>query len=182
MKHNFISQRSFSVSGLLAGLFLVLLTVALALIGSAAISKAFGEVKPATGSTQGAPLNASASSKNVALSDNPNCCQDKKGNRANGIASGVSVRSQHRVRLPVGSGVWTSLGPPGGDVFDAAVSTLDPNIALAGLAPGGSFGGTLYRSSDAGNTWSEIQPLNGVSVFDIEFAPDGMLTWVPGQR
>jgi photosystem II stability/assembly factor-like uncharacterized protein len=58
-------------------------------------------------------------------------------------------------------------------VFDAAVSTVDSNIALAGLAPGGSFGGTLYRSTDGGNTWSEVSALDGTSVFDIEFAPDG---------
>jgi photosystem II stability/assembly factor-like uncharacterized protein len=58
-------------------------------------------------------------------------------------------------------------------VFDAAVSTLDSNIALAGIAPDGSFGGTLYRSSDGGSTWSEVPALDGISVFDIEFAPDG---------
>ena len=50
---------------------------------------------------------------------------------------------------------------------------IDANIVLAGLAPGGSFGGTLYRSSDGGNTWSEVPALDGISVFDIEFAPDG---------
>src|SRR5438034_4322953 len=32
---------------------------------------------------------------------------------------------------------------------------------------------TLYRSSDGGNTWSEVPALDGTSVFDIEFAPDG---------
>jgi len=58
-------------------------------------------------------------------------------------------------------------------VSDVAASTVDANIVLAGLAPGGSFGGTLYRSTDAGNTWSQVLPLNGTSVFDIEFAPDG---------
>ena len=78
-----------------------------------------------------------------------------------------------RAIRPAGNGDWFSLGPPGGDVFDAAASTVDANIVLAGLAPGGSFGGTLYRSTDAGNTWSQVVPLNGKSVFDIEFAPDG---------
>jgi photosystem II stability/assembly factor-like uncharacterized protein len=58
-------------------------------------------------------------------------------------------------------------------VSDVAASTVDANLVLAGLAPGGSFGGTLYRSTDAGNTWSQVVPLNGTSVFDIEFAPDG---------
>jgi len=78
-----------------------------------------------------------------------------------------------RTKRPAGSGNWFSLGPPGGDVFDAAVSTADPGIVLAGIAPDGSFGGTLYRSTDAGNTWSEVLPLDGTSVFDIEFAPNG---------
>ena len=73
----------------------------------------------------------------------------------------------------MGDSAWVSLGPPGGDVFDVAASTLDANIVLAGLAPGGSFGGTLYRSIDGGNTWSEVPALDGTSVFDIEFAPDG---------
>ena len=36
--------------------------------------------------------------------------------------------------------------PPGGDVFDAAVSTIDSAIALAGIAPDGSFGGTARLS------------------------------------
>ena len=66
-----------------------------------------------------------------------------------------SRKTHVRIR-PAGSGDWISLGPPGGDVFDAAASTVDANIVLAGLAPGGSFGGTLYRSSDGGNTWSEV--------------------------
>ena len=31
----------------------------------------------------------------------------------------------------------------------------------------------VYRSSDGGNTCSEVSALDGTSVFDIEFAPDG---------
>jgi len=173
MKHKFISQRSFSISGLLTGLFLVLFSAALALIGSSAISRASGEVRLVTGSIRAAPSTTNASSKDVALRDNSNHYLDQKGNRASVTKPGVPLRVKHRARMPVGSGAWISLGPPGGDVFDAAASTLDPNIVLAGLAPGGSFGGTLYRSSDGGNTWSEMQSLDGVSVFDIEFAPDG---------
>ena len=87
----------------------------------------------------------------------------------------MSFLPMHRETLvhirPAGNGDWSSLGPPGGDVFDVAVSTVDANIVLAGLAPGGSIGGTLYRSSDGGNTWSEVPALDGTSVFDIEFAP-----------
>ena len=58
-------------------------------------------------------------------------------------------------------------------MFDAAVSTVAPGVVLAGIAPDGSFGGTLYRSSDGGDTWSEVLALRGTSVFDIEFAPTG---------
>ena len=58
-------------------------------------------------------------------------------------------------------------------MFDAAVSTVVPSVVLAGIAPDGSFGGTLYRSSDDGDTWSEVLALRGTSVFDIEFAPTG---------
>ena len=78
-----------------------------------------------------------------------------------------------RAIRPTGNGNWFSLGPPGGDVFDAAVSTADPSVVLAGIAPDGSFGGTLYRSSDDGDTWSEVLALRGTSVFDIEFALTG---------
>ena len=81
-------------------------------------------------------------------------------------------RSTRAIR-PAGNGNWFSLGPPGGDVFDAAASTVDANIVLAGLAPGGSFGGTLYRSTTEVIRGRRCQPLNGTSVFDIEFAPDG---------
>ncbi|MBX6325777.1 MAG: hypothetical protein IRY93_07050 [Chthoniobacterales bacterium] len=53
------------------------------------------------------------------------------------------------------------------------MSTTNPAIVLAGIAPGGGFGGSLYRSTDTGNTWSEVSALTGISVFDVEFAPDG---------
>src|SRR5439155_652496 len=47
------------------------------------------------------------------------------------------------------------------------------SVSLALVGPGGSYGGALYRSSDGGNTWSKVPALDGISVFDIEFAPDG---------
>ncbi|MGH3681585.1 MAG: WD40/YVTN/BNR-like repeat-containing protein, partial [Natronosporangium sp.] len=52
-------------------------------------------------------------------------------------------------------------------------SPTDPNLALAGTAPAGSGGGSLYRSVDAGATWSKVPGLTGTSVFDIEFTPTG---------
>jgi hypothetical protein len=68
---------------------------------------------------------------------------------------------------------WSLLGPPGGDVFAAAVSTIDPSLVLAGTAPAGGFGGSLYRSTDGGDGWSVVAAMAGTSVLDIEFTPDG---------
>ncbi|MGH8172451.1 MAG: WD40/YVTN/BNR-like repeat-containing protein, partial [Rhodanobacteraceae bacterium] len=72
-----------------------------------------------------------------------------------------------------GTGDWTLLGPPGGDVADVAASPTQPGVVLAGIAPGGSWGGTMYRSTDGGATWSPVADFAGISVRDIEFAPDG---------
>jgi photosystem II stability/assembly factor-like uncharacterized protein len=175
MKHESSSQRAFSNLRLLIGLLLVLLSVSFALVGAGAISKGSGKTKTSTPSLQTAAAiaNGQPRSKDVALRDTPHRYLDENGNRASGIKLGAAPGAKHRGEKPVGAGAWASLGPPGGDVFDAAVSTVDSSIALAGLAPGGSFGGTLYRSSDGGNTWSEVTALDGTSVFDIEFAPDG---------
>ena len=175
MKHRSNSQFAFSNRRLLIGLFFILLSVPLALVGLGAISKGTGDTKESTSSPQtaAATANAQPHSKNPTPRDNPHRYLDEKGNRATGIKFGSTVPAKHRGERPIGDGAWVSLGPPGGDVFDVAASTVDANIALAGLAPGGSFGGTLYRSSDGGNTWSEVPALDGISVFDIEFAPDG---------
>jgi photosystem II stability/assembly factor-like uncharacterized protein len=173
MKPKSSSQSSFSKPRLLIGLFVVLLGSFLALVGSSAVSKGSGDTKGPMGSLQiPAPVvHAVASSKDVP--DNPNRYLDDKGNRANGTKPDPSVRAKDRDKRVGGGSAWSSLGPPGGDVFDAAVSTTDFNIALAGIAPDGSFGGTLYRSTDAGSAWSEVFALTGISVFDIEFAPEG---------
>jgi photosystem II stability/assembly factor-like uncharacterized protein len=150
---------------MLAGFFFVL-------VGSGAILKGSGATKGTTGPLQiAAPAASARPSQDVV--DNPQHYLDNKGNRAGGIRPEAGPAAKHRLQRPAGSGAWISLGPPGGDVFDTAISTVDSSIALAGIAPDGSFGGTLYRSSDAGNTWSEVQPLDGTSVFDVEFATDG---------
>ena len=175
MKYISKSQFFFSNRRLLISLFFALLSVSLALVGLGAISKGNGDTKQSMSSPQtaAASANAQPNSKNATPRDNPYRYLDEKGNRANGIKSGPAVPAKHQGKRPTGTGAWVSLGPPGGDVFDVAASTVDANIVLAGLAPGGSFGGTLYRSSDGGNTWSEVPTLDGTSVFDIEFAPDG---------
>ena len=175
MKYVSNTQFAFSNRRLLISLFFALLSVSLALIGLGAISKGTGDTKQSMSSPQTATATANSQphSKNATPRDNPHRYLDEKGNRANGIKPRPAVRAKHQGERPGGSEAWVSLGPPGGDVFDVAASTLDANIVLAGLAPGGSFGGTLYRSSDGGNTWSEVPVLDGTSVFDIEFAPDG---------
>src|SRR6266480_3484267 len=175
MKCKTSSQYAFSNLRLLIGLFVVSLSASLTLVGSGAISNGFGDTKESMGSRQIATAtpNPQPHAKGAALRDNPRRYLDEKGNRASGIQPGTAVGTKYRGERPVGASAWTSLGPPGGDVFDVAASTVDANIVLAGLAPGGSFGGTLYRSSDGGTNWSEVPALDGISVFDIEFAPDG---------
>src|SRR4051812_30791057 len=160
---------------LLIYLLFVLLSVSVALVGFGAISKAFRGTGESTGlpRTTEATGNAQPHAKDVTLTNDVLRYLDTRGNRAGAIRLKAGPAAKHRAKRPAGAGAWSSLGPPGGDVFDAAVSTADSSIALAGIAPDGSFGGTLYRSSDEGNTWSEVQPLDGISVFDIEFASDG---------
>ncbi len=73
-----------------------------------------------------------------------------------------------------GSGSWGLLGPPGGDVTDVAASPTAAGVVLAGIAPGGSWGGTMYRSTDGGATWTPVTDLANTSVHDIEFTPSGI--------
>src|SRR5215471_9300380 len=162
----------YSTSRLLLGSIIVLLSGCILLVSFGALSKTYAA---RIGSPRVAPISCSApSSKNDhATNRRPAGRLDKEGNRPNSVSFlPLHSRSDHAT-WPAGIGNWSSLGPPGGDVFDAAVSTADPSIALAGIAPDGSFGGTLYRSTDGGNTWSEVLALDGISVFDIEFAFDG---------
>src|SRR5574338_1543269 len=164
------SNRLYSKYRLLFGLLVVLLSGCLLLAIFGGIPKTFAtRINSAqTSDSSRVPLQGGVTS-----TSDPAHRFDQQGNRA----LGMSFLSRHsratRAISPTGTGNWFSLGPPGGDVFDAAASTTDSNIVLAGLAPGGSFGGTLYRSSDGGSSWSEVLPLDGTSVFDIEFAADG---------
>src|SRR5215208_972815 len=170
MKSNSSSNRFYSNSRLLFGFLVVLITGCVLLAGLGATSKTFAA---RIGSPHAVPSTSLAlSSKNdVASNLGPAHQFDEQGNRPRGMSFLPLHERRTRAIRPFGNGDWFSLGPPGGDVFDAAASTADSNIVLAGLAPGGSFGGTLYRSSDGGNTWSEVPALDGISVFDIEFAP-----------
>jgi photosystem II stability/assembly factor-like uncharacterized protein len=106
----------------------------------------------------------------VAAADDGLVQTDNNGCRA--IMSAATNADHQPGELGRGAN-WVPLGPFGGDVEDVSASPIDPNIVLAGIAPDGSSGGTLYRSTDAAATWSEVAALSGTSVFDIEFAPDG---------
>src|SRR6266480_76914 len=171
---------------ILIGLFVVLAGILLTLVGFSAFSDAAAQGK-------GSPKVLARKILSPIYSSTRDL--DEHGNRPSGIGlAPLSFGRGHSARIS-GGGAWSSLGPPGGDVYDAAASTVDPSIVLAGITPDGGFGGTLYRSSDNGNTWSEVPALNGTSVFDIEFAAngnayigtidsvwessDGGLTWTP---
>ena len=93
-------------------------------------------------------------------------------NGAHARATG-SAMSAANGTTGVGTGDWGLLGPPGGDVADVAASPTAAGVVLAGVAPGGSWGGTMYRSTDDGASWSPVSDLANISVHDIEFAPDG---------
>jgi photosystem II stability/assembly factor-like uncharacterized protein len=171
MKNTSTSNRFNSNSRLFLGLLVALLGSCVLLVVLGAISKTFAAKN---GATNALPSRPRLSFKTPpGSSAGPELRADNQGNRPVGVSViPLHTRGAGALR-PAGSGNWSSLGPPGGDVSDVAVSTVDSNIALAGLAPGGSFGGTLYRSTDGGNTWSDVQALDGISVFDIEFAPEG---------
>lgn len=170
MKNESSSPSAFFNLRVSFSLLVVLLGAFLALMGFGAISNgtANGKGSPrAVGTTAGA-----RQSQQDPVNDRRRSF-DQHANRASTVGFVHRHAGNDRRAGIAGEGAWSSLGPPGGDVFDAAVSTTNPDIVLAGLAPDGSFGGTLYRSSDGGNTWSEVTALDGTSVFDIEFAPDG---------
>jgi hypothetical protein len=94
---------------------------------------------------------------------------DQHGMRAR--ATGFAANAAH---APAGgTGNWGLLGPPGGDVADVAASPTASGVVLAGVAPGGSWGGTMYRSTDDGANWAPVPDLANISVHEIEFAPDG---------
>lgn len=70
---------------------------------------------------------------------------------------------------------WSALGPPGADVSVVAASPANPDLVLAGVAPNGSWGGSLYRSVDDGAHWAQVTALAGKSVFDIAFSASGQV-------
>ncbi|MEW6071346.1 MAG: hypothetical protein AB1726_01965 [Planctomycetota bacterium] len=97
---------------------------------------------------------------------------DAQGREARGFADSLRLRTREEGAARVGAG-WEARGPFGGDVDDVNVSSASSSIVLAGIAPSGSIGGTLYRSTDAAASWMEVAALSGTSVHDIEFDPAG---------
>src|SRR5215475_10903786 len=108
---------AFSNSRLLMSLLFVSLGCFFALIGFGANSKASADTNRSSGLLQNASATANAQPHSNDLG-----LFDEKGNRAVGIRPGAALRAKHRGTRPVGTAAWVSLGPPGGDVFDAAVS------------------------------------------------------------
>jgi len=170
MKNESNSRLAFFNLRISISLLIVLLGAFLALIGFGANSNGTAKVNRSP-RFDGMPAHDRHSQQNPL--NHSTRSFDQYGNRAGSVGFVHRHAVSYRRAGILGEGAWSSLGPPGGDVSDAAVSTTNPDIVLAGLAPDGSVGGTLYRSSDGGNTWSEVSALDGTSVFDIEFAPDG---------
>jgi hypothetical protein len=158
------SRRLYQAGGfnlrVLIGLFVFLGGVFLALFATANPSKSggrgFGAFSIASAEGEGSSKAAAStadirpSQTNLAFTYDATRHLDEHGHRPSGIRLARAGAGKGRRAAIAGPGAWFSLGPPGGDVFDAAASTGDPDIVLAGVAPGGSFGGTLYRSSDGG--------------------------------
>src|SRR5215469_10142235 len=128
MKNPSNSNCFYSKSRLLLGLVIMLLSGLLLLASIGSMSSTFAA---RLGSPNAGRGNSSAvpSSNNFGSNLEPVRRFDRQGNRAPGM-SFLPLHQRHtRATRPLGSGNWSSLGPPGGDVFDAAVSTTDPNIA-----------------------------------------------------
>src|SRR5262250_1271240 len=60
-----------------------------------------------------------------------------------------------------GFNVWTSHGPPGGDVHALAINPTTPSIVYAGV-----FGAGVFKTTDAGATWNTINA--GLTSTDVE--------------
>jgi photosystem II stability/assembly factor-like uncharacterized protein len=90
----------------------------------------------------------------------------------NGLASAVCVLSLLAGPGPVGAGdkVWSRTGPEGGAVDALAIS---PNFAVDGTLFAGTNAGGMFRTTDGGATWAEINNgLTNLTVYVAGISPD----------
>jgi hypothetical protein len=144
MKRKSGSESAFFNLRVLTVLLVFLAGIFLALIGFGAFSNASAKGKRPP-KTAASAADTRASQEDLALKYDPTHHLDEHGYRPSGISFARPVTGKGRGARVAGDGAWSSLGPPGGDVADAAVSTADSNIVLAGIAPDGSFGGLSLR-------------------------------------
>lgn len=130
----------------------------------------FGIALIATATAAMAPLPSASLAPHADALRDTSVRSDERGVHAR--APGALTRGAHPANA-AGTGSWSLLGPPGGDVADVAASPTQAGVVLAGVAPGGSWGGTMYRSTDDGLSWTPVSDLANTSVHDIEFASDG---------
>src|SRR5690242_13544346 len=127
MKNTSTSNRSHSSSRLFVAFLAALLGSCALLVVLGAMSKTFAA---RIGAPHTLPIRSGTSFENhLARNDDFGRRMDNQGNRAAGPSAVQSRGRGVRVLRPAGSGNWSSLGPPGGDVSDVAVSTVDSNIA-----------------------------------------------------
>lgn len=97
---------------------------------------------------------------------------DDAGNRAVAYTAVRDDPADDAAQQRSVAGVWSALGPFGGDIFDVAASPIAGTVVLAASAPSNGGGG-LYRSTDGGTSWDEVASLAGTACYDIEFTPAG---------
>src|SRR5690349_24591313 len=103
------------------------------------LSFVIGTVGAALASATGASTPAfDALTPHSEILRNQNVRSDERGAHARATRFGVGDAS---APAGVGTGNWSLIGPPGGDVADVAASPTAAGVVLAGVAPGGSWGG-----------------------------------------
>src|SRR5205814_538902 len=93
------------------------------------------------------------------------------------ISSGPSTVAQEGLYRRENNGSWTPLGPDQGPLYESDLDTMrfsvnDPNLILLGGADFGvaGFEGTIWRTSDAGQTWTKVyevgdfQPVTDIDI------------------
>src|SRR5438874_1114245 len=167
MKHKSNSQFAFSNPRFLIGLFLVLISVSLALVGSGAVSKASGNARESMRSPQTAAAigNAQPLSKDVTIRDNPGRYLDEISVFDTEFATDGTafLGTQDSVRESTDGGLsWVTLNLGIGandQVFHVALDPSNSSTIWAGIADAsGSQPVNIMRSTDGGATWTNRTP------------------------